>query len=87
MAASVLRGKKVAHGVELLVAPASLRDQEIARREGTLDASLVSIVYVDQDADGLATANQLRLNDRGEFLDEWPNGFFDDRLEELFGEF
>ena len=36
--------------------------------EGTLDASLVSIVYVDQDADGLATANQLRLNDRGEFL-------------------
>lgn len=56
-------------------------------REGTLDASLASIVYVDQDADGLATATQLRLNDRGEFIDEWPNGFFDDRLEELFGEF
>lgn len=56
-------------------------------REGTFDASRVSIVYVDQDAGGLATAKQLRLNDRGEFLDEWPNGFFDDRLEELFGEF
>ena len=38
MAASVLRGKHAARGVELLVAPASLRDQEIARREGTLDA-------------------------------------------------
>jgi predicted ATPase len=56
-------------------------------REGMLDASLVSIVYIDQDADGLATAKQLRLNDHGEFLDEWPNGFFDDRLEELFGEY
>jgi 3-isopropylmalate/(R)-2-methylmalate dehydratase large subunit len=40
MAASVLRGQKAARGVELLVAPASLRDQEIARREGTLDAIL-----------------------------------------------
>jgi 3-isopropylmalate/(R)-2-methylmalate dehydratase large subunit len=40
MAASVLRGKKAAAGVELLVAPASLRDQEIARREGTLGAIL-----------------------------------------------
>ncbi|MDQ8732007.1 3-isopropylmalate dehydratase large subunit [Bradyrhizobium sp. LHD-71] len=40
MAASVLRGRKAARGVELLVAPASLRDQEIARREGTLDVIL-----------------------------------------------
>ena len=40
MAAAILRGKKAAQHVELLVAPASLRDQEIARREGTLDAIL-----------------------------------------------
>jgi 3-isopropylmalate/(R)-2-methylmalate dehydratase large subunit len=40
MAAAVLRGRKAARNVELLVAPASLRDQEIARREGTLDAIL-----------------------------------------------
>lgn len=56
-------------------------------REGTLEPSAVSVIYVDQDADGNATAKPLRLNDRGEFLDEWPDGFFDDRLEELFGEF
>ncbi|MGO4278346.1 3-isopropylmalate dehydratase large subunit [Cupriavidus sp. RAF20_2] len=36
MAASVLRGRKVAPGVSLRVAPASLRDQEQAAREGTL---------------------------------------------------
>jgi 3-isopropylmalate/(R)-2-methylmalate dehydratase large subunit len=38
MAAAVLRGRKVASGVELLVAPASLRDQEAARANGTLAA-------------------------------------------------
>ncbi len=38
MAARVLRGRKRAPGVRLLVAPASLRDQEAAAREGTLGA-------------------------------------------------
>jgi 3-isopropylmalate/(R)-2-methylmalate dehydratase large subunit len=38
MAAVVLRGRKVAPGVELLVAPASLRDQQRARADGTLAA-------------------------------------------------
>lgn len=35
-AARVLTGRRVADGVSLLVAPASLADQETARREGTL---------------------------------------------------
>jgi 3-isopropylmalate/(R)-2-methylmalate dehydratase large subunit len=40
MAAQVLRGKCVAPGVKLWVAPASLRDQQTARAEGTLQALL-----------------------------------------------
>jgi len=36
MAASVLRGRRVAPGVSLQLAPASLRDQQQAEREGTL---------------------------------------------------
>ena len=36
MAARVLKGRKVASGVRLLVAPASLRDREAAEEEGTL---------------------------------------------------
>lgn len=40
MAAAVLRGRKVAKHVELMVAPASLRDEDVARREGTLGAIL-----------------------------------------------
>ncbi|MGO4331267.1 3-isopropylmalate dehydratase large subunit [Cupriavidus sp. 2TAF22] len=40
MAASVLRGRRVAPGVSLQLAPASLRDQQQAEREGTLAALL-----------------------------------------------
>ena len=36
MAASVLKGRRVASGVKLLVAPASLKDQKKAEAEGTL---------------------------------------------------
>ena len=39
-AAQVLRGCKVAPGVRLMVAPASLKDQEAARTEGVLQALL-----------------------------------------------
>jgi len=40
MAARVLEGRKAANGVRMMVAPASLRDQEVARREGTLGVLL-----------------------------------------------
>ncbi|MEQ7848980.1 AAA family ATPase [Nocardioides kribbensis] len=56
-------------------------------REGSLDSRNVSVVYVDQAADGETSVKPLRLNEQGEFLDEWPHGFFDERLDELFGEF
>jgi 3-isopropylmalate/(R)-2-methylmalate dehydratase large subunit len=40
MAARVLKGRRAAKDVRLMVAPASLRDQETARAEGTLQALL-----------------------------------------------
>jgi 3-isopropylmalate/(R)-2-methylmalate dehydratase large subunit len=39
-AASVLRGRRVARGVQLLVAPASVRDREASEREGVLQVLL-----------------------------------------------
>ena len=56
-------------------------------REGLLDAENVAVIYVDQDEQGRTTAARLRLDDKGEFLDDWPHGFFDERLDELFGGF
>ncbi len=55
-------------------------------REGALDPATVSVLYVDRAPAGPATVRQLRLNDQGDFFDEWPGGFFDDRLGELFPE-
>jgi AAA domain, putative AbiEii toxin, Type IV TA system/N-6 DNA Methylase/Protein of unknown function (DUF3696) len=54
-------------------------------REGSLSAADVSVIYVDQDAQGRATVQRLRIDGNGEFLDEWPNGFFAQRFDELFG--
>lgn len=54
-------------------------------REGSLDPQQVSVLYVDQAPNGDATVKKLRLDAHGDFIDEWPNGFFDDRLTELFG--
>ncbi len=40
MAARVMKGRRAARGVRLMVAPASLKDQEAARAEGTLQTLL-----------------------------------------------
>ena len=55
-------------------------------REGSLEASQVAVLYVDQGDDGRTVVTRLRLDRDGNFLDDWPHGFFDERLDELFGE-
>jgi hypothetical protein len=56
-------------------------------REGRLPASAVAVHYVEPiDKDG-AVVKRLRLDDRGSFLDPWPEGFFEESLGELFGSF
>lgn len=42
----------------------------------------VSVLYIEPGEEG-AQIRHLRINDQGRFIDEWPNGFFEDRLEEL----
>lgn len=55
-------------------------------REGTLEAKEVSVIYIDRGRSGPATVRQLRLSDDGEFLDQWPGGFFEERLDEIFAD-
>lgn len=50
MAARILKGRRAAKGVRLMVAPASLRDQQAAEREGTLG------VLIDAGAELLPNA-------------------------------
>lgn len=54
-------------------------------RQGTISKEDVSILYVSQrPADG-SKIIQLRLDDHGDFIDEWPHGFFEESFDELFG--
>ena len=54
-------------------------------REGTLDPSDVSVLYVDPNAAEVegSAIYVLRLDEEGNFIDEWPDGFFEDGFGEL----
>ena len=48
-----------------------------------LTKDTVSVQYVEPTISG-TQFRKLNINDTGDFLDEWPNGFFEERDEELF---
>lgn len=58
-----------------------LRMQRLVRR-GSLNPEDVSIIYVKHGCDG-AKVTRLNLDREGDFLDDWPGGFFPERLREL----
>jgi hypothetical protein len=51
-------------------------------RERVLAANDVQILYVDR-VNGTTRVATLRLDDEGDFIDNWPGGFFPERLNEL----
>jgi hypothetical protein len=52
-------------------------------REGKLWASNVSVLYVEPGRGG-SVVKRLRLDERGDFIDDWPHGFFEESFNELF---
>lgn len=46
----------------------------------------VAVMYFDPQPDGTTTLKHLRVSRVGDFIDRWPNGFFEERVKELFGE-
>lgn len=55
-------------------------------RERLLSPRDVLLLYIDQDTDGNAVIEELRLDENGDFLDHWPGGFFDEQFNEIFGD-
>lgn len=53
-------------------------------REGTLRSEDVAVYYVDRSPEG-SKCLHLRLDQEGDFIDEWPSGFFEEGYEEIFG--
>ena len=58
-----------------------LRLQRLVRKK-EIKPEDVSVIYVSRGSEG-AKAERLRLDEEGDFIDEWPNGFFAERLREL----
>jgi hypothetical protein len=54
-------------------------------REG-LPVEHVCVLYVDNDENGAGFVQELRLDEEGDFIDEWPHGFFDERYREMHDE-
>lgn len=59
-----------------------LRLQKLIR-EGQLKPEDVSVIYVDSNSEG-SQCLELRLDEEGDFIDEWPDGFFEDDFREIF---
>jgi len=59
-----------------------LRVQRLIR-SGELSASDVSVMYVVKDSTG-SRCIELRLDSDGDFMDEWPGGFFEEGYKETF---
>ena len=59
--------------------------RRIQRRiaEGKLDPSDVSVIYVDPQKDEGSKIEFLRLDEHGEFIDDWPSGFFEEGYNEM----
>jgi hypothetical protein len=63
------------------------RIRETTEKELTDDApafaeSKLCVLYVESLPDGVRV-RRVRVDDRGEFVDQWPKGFFAERMEEL----
>ncbi|RKU16924.1 hypothetical protein C6500_17020 [Candidatus Poribacteria bacterium] len=58
-----------------------LRLQRLIRKK-LLEPEDISVIYVSRGPEG-AKAERLHLDEDGDFIDEWPNGFFLERLREL----
>ena len=60
-----------------------LRLQKLIRN-GELSHEDIAVVYVDRGKNG-SQCLELRIDSEGDFIDEWPNGFFDEGFNEMFG--
>jgi predicted ATPase len=52
-------------------------------REGVISPQHVSILYVRSLDDGASEIVRLRMDETGEFIDAWPDGFFEEAYNEL----
>jgi hypothetical protein len=57
-------------------------ENELARDAPAFNEERLSVLYVESAPNGVRV-RRLRVDERGEFIDRWPKGFFAERMEEL----
>lgn len=57
-------------------------EKELAETAPAFTEDKLSVLYVESGPDGVRI-RRLRVDERGEFKDRWPKGFFAERMEEL----
>ncbi|MCZ5012399.1 DUF3696 domain-containing protein [Escherichia coli] len=53
-------------------------------REKKINKNSVKVLYVDVGMSGTSVM-ELPLDDEGDFLKHWPEGFFEERMKETMG--
>ncbi len=53
-------------------------------REGKISPSDVKVIHIGYLKGEGSVVTELRLDEEGNFLDEWPDGFFEDSFDDLF---
>ncbi len=59
-------------------------DDELPEHLPAICPEDVAVNYFDRVGDAIVVT-QLRINSEGEFIDNWPHGFFDERIGEMYG--
>lgn len=62
-----------------------LRLQKLIRK-GELKPDDIAVIYVDRSSEG-SNCLELRLDEEGDFIDEWPHGFFEEDFQEIFEDY
>ncbi len=55
----------------------------LPKGKNPIKAEDVAILYVQPGENG-STVQELRIDEQGRFVDNWPQGFFEERLDEMF---
>jgi len=53
-------------------------------REGAISSKDVAVYYVDKGKDGWSFVIPLRMDKKGNFIDAWPDGFFEEGYRDIF---
>jgi hypothetical protein len=60
-----------------------MRLQTLIKKQA-IPADFITVLYVESTLEKGARVTRLRLDEEGDFIDEWPDGFFEEGFQEIF---